>query len=155
LQSDLTRVTTFMYGREGSLRTYNEIGIPDPHHPTSHHGGDPVKIEKITRINTFHAEQFAYFLGKLTDTREGDGTLLDHSMVLYASAIADGSSHSHVDLPVIVAGHGNGGLKTGQHVRYNKGTPMTNLLLTLLDRMDVHAEKIGDSTGRLEHLTDL
>lgn len=154
IQADLTRVTTFMYGREGSLRTYNEIGIPDPHHPTSHHGGDPEKIEKITRINTFHAEQLAYFLGRLKATPEGDGTLLDHSMILYASAIADGSSHTHVDLPVLVAGHGNG-LKTGQHIRYAKGTPFTNLLMTLLDRMDVRPEKIGDSTGKLEYLTDL
>jgi hypothetical protein len=155
IQSDLTRVTTFMFGREGSLRTYNEIGIPDPHHPTTHHRGNPELVEKVTKINTFHAEHFAYFLGRLKSTPEGDGNLLDHSMVVYASAIADGSRHTHTDLPAIIAGHGKGALKVGQHTRYAEGTPMTNLWLTLLDRMDIHPETIGDSTGRLEHLTEL
>jgi hypothetical protein len=155
IQADLTRVTTFMTGREGSLRTYNEIGIPEPHHPLTHHRGNLENIEKITRINTFHAEHLAYFLGKLKAAGEGDGTLLDHSMVVFASAIADGNQHSHDNLPCLVAGRGNGSLQPGRYLTYPKGTPMTNLFLTLLDRMGVHPETIGDSTGKLEHLTSL
>jgi hypothetical protein len=144
-----------MIGREGSQRTYDEIGIPDPHHPLTHHMGNKEKIEKVTLINTFHAEQLAYFLTKMKATKEGDGTLLDHSMIVYGSGIADGSEHSHVNLPIIIAGHGNGALKGGRYVKYAAGTPTTNLWLTLLDRMEVHPESVGDSTGRLDHLTDL
>ena len=155
IQADLTRVATFMIGREGSQRTYEEIGISEPHHPLTHHRGAADNIEKITRINTFHAEQFAYFLGKLKSTREGDGTLLDHSMVVYGSGIADGNQHSHENLPMLVAGRGNGGLKPGRYLTYPKGTPTTNLWLTLLDRMDVHPESVGDSTGRLDHLAGI
>lgn len=155
MQADLTRTATFMFGREGSQRTYEEIGISEAHHPLTHHRGDKGSIEKVTRINTFHAEQFAYFLGKLKTTKEGDGTLLDHSMVVYGSGIADGSEHSHNNLPILLAGRGNGALKQGRYLTYPKGTPTTNLWLTLLDRMDIHPETIGDSTGRLEHLTDL
>ncbi len=155
MQADLTRTATFMVGREGSQRTYDEIGIPEPHHPLTHHRGNKESIEKVTQINTFHAQQFAYFLGKLKSTREGDGTLLDHSMVVYGSGIADGSQHTHENLPILVAGRGNGALKPGRNLTYAKGTPTTNLWLTLLDRMDVHPESIGDSTGRLEHLTNL
>ncbi len=154
MQADLTRTATFMIGREGSQRTYDEIGIPDPHHPLTHHMGNKEKIEKVTQINTFHAEQLAYFLTKMKATKEGDGTLLDHSMVVYGSGIADGSQHTHVNLPILIAGHGNGALKGGRYIRYAEGTPTTNLWLTLLDRMDVHPESVGDSTGRLEHLTD-
>jgi hypothetical protein len=155
IQADLTRTATFMVGREGSQRTYDEIGIPEPHHPLTHHRGNKDSIEKVTQINTFHAQQFAYFLGKLKATKEGDGTLLDHSMVVYGSGIADGSQHTHENLPIIVAGRGNGSLKPGRYLKYPKGTPTTNLWLTLLDRMEVHPETVGDSTGRLEHLTDL
>ncbi len=155
MQADLTRTATFMIGREGSQRTYNEIGIAEPHHPLTHHRGNPDNIEKITRINTFHAEQFAYFLGKLKSTQDGDGTLLDHSMIVYGSGISDGNAHSKVNLPVVLAGRGNGALKPGRHIAFPKGTPMTNLYLTLLDRMDVHPETIGDSTGKLQHITDL
>ena len=155
MQADLTRTGTFMIGREGSQRTYNEIGIPDPHHALTHHRGNKDSIEKVTLINTFHASQFAYFLDKLKATKEGDGTLLDHSMLVYGSGIADGSEHSHINLPILVAGHGKGALKGGQYLKYAAGTPTTNLWLTLLDRMDVHPETIGDSTGRLEHLTNL
>jgi hypothetical protein len=153
-QGDLTRVTTLMAGREGSTRTYTEIGIPDQHHPLTHHRGNPEMIDKVTRINLFHVEQFAYFLQKLAATSDGDATLLDRVMVVYGSAIADGNAHSHVNLPVLLAGRG-GGLEPGRHVRYARGTPMTNLYMTLLDRMGVHPEKIGDSTGKIEHLTDL
>jgi len=155
MQADMTRSLTFMVGREGSQRTYDEIGIPEPHHPLTHHRGNKEFIEKVTQINSFHATQFAYFLGKLKATKEGDGTLLDHSMVVYGSGIADGSEHSHVNLPMIVAGRGNGALKPGRFLKYASGTPTTNLWLTLLDRMDVHPEIVGDSTGRLEHLTDI
>jgi hypothetical protein len=155
MQADLTRTATFMIGREGSQRTYEEIGIPEAHHPLTHHRGNKEFIEKVTQINTFHATQFAYFLGRLKATKEGDGTLLDHSMVVYGSGIADGSSHSHENLPILIAGRGNGALESGRYVQYPKGTPTTNLWLTLLDRMDVHPESVGDSTGRLEHLTSL
>jgi hypothetical protein len=155
IQADVTRTITFMVGREGSQRTYEEIGISEAHHPLTHHRGNKDSIEKVTRINTFHAEQFAYFLGRLKSTKEGDGTLLDHSMVVYGSGIADGSEHTHENLPILLAGRGNGALKPGRYLTYPKGTPTTNLWLTLLDRMDIHPESIGDSTGRLEHLTDL
>jgi hypothetical protein len=155
MQADLTRTATFMIGREGSQRTYEEIGIADPHHPLTHHMGNKEKIEKVTQINVFHAEQFAYFLGKMKATKEGDGTLLDHSMIVYGSGIADGSEHSHVNLPILLAGRGNGAIKPGRFLKYPKDTPVTNLWLTLLDRMDVHPETVGDSTGRLEHLTSL
>jgi hypothetical protein len=155
IQADLTRTATFMIGREGSQRTYDEIGIPEPHHPLTHHRGNKESIEKVTQINTFHAQQLAYFLNKMKSTREGDGSLLDHSMMVYGSGIADGSEHSHVNLPILIAGKGNGQLKTGRSLKYAAGTPVTNLWLTLLDRMDVHPESVGDSTGRLEHLTNL
>jgi hypothetical protein len=155
MQADLTRTATFMIGREGSQRTYDEIGIPDPHHALTHHRGNKDSIEKVTQINTFHAQQFAYFLERMKATNEGDGTLLDHSMMVYGSGIADGSDHSHVNLPILIAGKGNGALKGGRYVKYAAGTPTTNLWLTLLDRMGVHPETVGDSTGRLEHLTDI
>jgi hypothetical protein len=154
-QADLTRVSTLMLGREGSVRTYPEIGINDPHHPLTHHRNLPDMIEKVTRINCHHAELFAYYLGKLKSTADGDGTLLDNAMVVYGSGINDGNSHSHEDLPLVLAGRGAGSLKPGRHIQFAKGTPMTNLYLSLLERMDVHPEKIGDSTGKLTTLTDL
>ncbi|HXF26330.1 MAG TPA: DUF1552 domain-containing protein [Bryobacteraceae bacterium] len=154
-QTDMTRVATLVIAREGSVRTYGEIGIPDPHHPLSHHRGNPEWIEKLVRINTFHASMFAYFLGKLKAAPDGDGTLLDHSMLVYGSGISDGNRHTHEDLPVLLAGRGNGSLKTGRHIAFDKETPVTNLYLTLLDRMGVEAETIGDSTGELHHVTEL
>lgn len=154
-QSDTTRVSTMVVGREGSTRTYGEIGVPDPHHPLSHHRGNPEWIGKLAQINKFHVELFAYFLNRLKQTQDGDGTLLDHSMIVYGSAISDGNRHLHYDLPVLVAGRGNGSLKTGRHVKYNENTPMTNLYMTLLDRVGVEPETIGDSTGKLAHLTDV
>jgi hypothetical protein len=153
-QGDLTRVVTFVVGREGSVRSYPEIGIPEQHHPLTHHGGNAELIEKVTRINCFHVEQFAGFLSRMAATQDGDGTLLDHSLIVYGSAIADGNTHSHENLPVLLAGRG-GGLQPGRHLRYAKGTPMTNLYLTLLDRMGLHPESIGDSTGKADHLADL
>ena len=154
-QADLTRVSTLVIGREGSTRTYGEIGVPDPHHPLSHHRGNPEFIEKLAKINQYHIEMFSYFLGKLKSTQDGDGSLLDHSMLVYGSAISDGNRHSHDDLPVLMAGRANGMLKTGRHVVYEKETPMTNLYLTLLDRMGIEPESIGDSTGQLQHVTDI
>jgi hypothetical protein len=154
-QADLTRVTTLMLGREGSMRVYPEIGIPDPHHPLTHHRDNPDWIEKVTQINCLHTELFAYFLKKLKSTPDGDGSLLDHSMIVYGSGLSDGNRHTHEDLPVLLAGRGDGSLKPGRHIVYPSGTPITNLYLTLLDRVGVHPEKIGDSTGKVEHLTEL
>jgi hypothetical protein len=154
-QADVTRVVTMMIGREGSLQSYPEIGVPDSHHPLTHHRGNPDFIAKVARINAFHLELFARFVEKLKQTPDGDGSLLDHTMVVYGSAISDGDRHTHDDLPVLLAGGGGAGLKTGRHLVYAKDTPLTNLYLTLLDRMGVRPESIGDSTGRLEQLADL
>ena len=153
-QADLTRVATMMVGREGSVQTYPEIGVPDPHHPLTHHRNNPEWIEKVTRINTFHMELFSYFVSRLKATPDGDGTLLDHSMLVYGSAIGDGNRHTHEDLPLLLVGRG-GDLKPGRHVVYEPETPMTNLYLTLLDRMGVRPETIGDSTGRVAHLSEV
>jgi hypothetical protein len=154
-QADLTRVSTLLFGREASVRTYPEVGVTDPHHPLSHHRNLPENIEKLTKINTYHAGLFAYFLGRLKSIQDGDGTLLDHSMIVYGGAICDGNSHSHENLPVLLAGHGNGKIKGGRHIQYAEGTPMTNLYLSLLDNMNVQTEKLGDSTGKLQYLTEL
>jgi len=154
-QADLTRISTFMICREGSTRTYREIGVPDAHHPLTHHRNNPEWIEKVTKINCFHLEQFAYFIDKLKSTPDGDGTLLDRMMVVYGSGLSDGNQHTHNELPVVLAGAGNGALRPGRHVRYPKETPMNNLYVAMLDHMGVPPEKIGDSTGELEHLTDL
>ena len=154
-QADLTRISTFMICREGSTRTYREIGVSDAHHPLTHHRNNPEWIEKVTKINCFHLEQFAYFIDKLKSTPDGDGTLLDRMMVVYGSGLSDGNQHTHNELPVVLAGAGNGALRPGRHVRYPKETPMNNLYVAMLDHMGVPPEKIGDSTGELEHLTDL
>jgi hypothetical protein len=151
-QADLTRVATLVVGREGSTRVYSEIGIPDPHHPLTHHRNNPDWIEKITQINTFHVELFAYFLKRLKSTADGDGTLLDNSMIVYGSGLSDGNRHTHEDIPVLLAGRGGGALKPGRHIVYERETPITNLYLALLDRMDVRPESIGDSSGKLERL---
>jgi hypothetical protein len=155
LQSDMTRVVTMMMGREGSMRTYPEIGVPDPHHPLTHHRNNEEWMERVSQINRFHTELFAYFLGRLQDTPDGDGTLLDHAMVVYGSGLSDGNRHTHEDLPVVLFGRGGGAFRTGRHIVYPKDTPMTNLYLTLLDRMGVRPESIGDSTGHIEHLTEV
>lgn len=152
-RTDLTRVSTLMLGREGSRRVYPEIGIPDPHHPLSHHRNNAEWIEKLAKINLFHVELFAYFLNKLKTTQDGDGTLMDRTIVVYASAIADGNRHSHEDLPVLVAGRGNGTIKPGRHIAYPAGTPMTNLYMSVLGHAGVQPEKIGDSTGKLQELS--
>jgi hypothetical protein len=152
-QADLTRVVTIVMGREGSLRTYNHIGIPDGHHPLSHHGNRPDWLAKMSVINQHHAQLYTHFLAKLKRTEDGDGTLLDHSMLLYGSGLSDSNRHLHDNLPIALFGRGNGSLKPGSHIAYEQPTPMTNLYLTMLDRMGVRPEKLGDSTGKVEHLS--
>lgn len=145
-QADLTRVNTLMLAREVSGRSYPEIDVPDAHHPMSHHGNDPEKIAKLTKINTLHMEQVAYYLKRMSETKDGNGTLLDNTLLLAGASLADPNKHSHKDLPTIVAG----GLTTGnRHLVAEKGTPMTNLMLSMMDQLDVKVDKLGDSTGRL------
>jgi hypothetical protein len=155
MQMDATRVITLMMGREGSTRAYREIGISDAHHPLTHHRNDETMVSKVKQINRYHVEQFAYFIGKLRQTQDGDGTLLDHSMILYGSGLADGNRHTHHDLPVLLVGGGNGTLKPGRHVRYASETPMNNLFVAMLDRMGVEVESLGDSNGKLGYLSEL
>ncbi len=152
LQGDVTRVITFQLARETSNRTYPEIGVPDPHHPLSHHGNDPDKIARMAKINSFHVSLFAEFLGKLAGTKEGNGTLLDHSLYLYGSGIGNPNVHDHSNLPVLVAGGAAGGMKGGRHIRYDKPTPLANLHLTLLDKVGVRLDKFGDSNGKVDEL---
>jgi hypothetical protein len=150
-QTDMTRVCTFQVGHEMSGRAYPELGFGDAHHSVTHHQGDPEKIAKVIQINIFHAKMLAYYLGQLRNTPDGDGSLLDHSLILYGGAISDGNLHLFTDLPLLLFGDGVGAIKGGRHVRYKRGTPMANLLLTMLDKANVpHVEKLGDSTGRLE-----
>lgn len=151
-QGDITRVITFQLARETSNRTYPEIGVPDPHHPLSHHGNDPAKIEKIAQINRFHVSLFAEFLAKLQATREGDGTLLDHSLLLYGSGMGNPNLHDHDELPILVAGGAAGRMRGGRHIRFGKLTPLANLHLTLLDKIGVRIETFGDSRGKVEEL---
>ena len=148
MQADMTRVGTFMIGREVSGRSYPEIGVPDAHHPLSHHGGDPEKIAKLTKINTLHMEQVAYYLKRISETKDGDKPLIASTMVLAGASLADPNRHDHRNLPVIVAG---GLIKGDRHVTVDKDTPMTNMMLAMMDTLDVHADKLGDSTGRLSN----
>ena len=155
-QADLTRVITFMIGREGNNRSYRNIGISDGHHDCTHHQNDPEKIEKTTKIDTYHVKLFSYMLEKMQATRDGEGSLLDHSMLLYGSSICDGNAHTHHDLPLVLAGGAGGQIKGGRHIRFPKETPMNNLLLTMLARAGLPApEKLGDSTGKIEHLSEV
>ena len=154
-RSDMTRVVTFMLGRELNFRTYPEIGITEGHHGLSHHQDNPTQLAKYARLNTYQTELFAWFLDKLKSTPEGDGSLLDHSMFLYGAALSNPNLHAHYDLPVAVVGGGAGHLRGGRHLVYRTETPMTNLLLSLLDKAGVPVEKLGDSTGRLELLSGI
>ncbi len=147
-ETDLTRVATFMMGREITGRTYPEIGVPDAHHPISHHQKDPVKLEKLRKINRYHVELFTKFIERLASTPDGDGTLLDHSMIIYGAGMSDSNTHGSYDLPIMLAGGAAG--TGGRHTKYAKDTPLANLHLTLLDRMGVPVENLGNSTGRLE-----
>lgn len=148
-QADLTRVATMMIGRESSIRSYDHLGLPESHHQLSHHKNEPATLAKLVKIQTYHMELFARFVAKLKSTQDGDATLLDRSMILYGAGIADSNRHTHDDLPVLVVGTGNGSLKSGRHIDYGKDTPVTNLLLALLDRVHVRPGRLGDSTGVL------
>lgn len=154
-QTDATRVITLMMAREGSTRAYREIGVTDAHHPMTHHRNNEEMVEKVRKINRYHVEQFAYFIEKLAATPDGDGTLLDHSMIVYGSGISDGNRHTHHDLPVLLAGRGNGALKPGRHIRFPAETPMANLFLSMLDRMNVPIDHLGDSNGKVADLGEL
>ena len=154
-QTDSTRILTFMIGPEGSNRNYPEIGVSDAHHGLSHHRRDQEKIRKVSKINRFHIEQFAYFLGKMKSVSDGEETLLDSSMIVYGSGLSDGNLHTHEGLPVLLAGRGGKTLKPGRHMVYPEKTPLNNLFLSMLDRMGIPTETLGDSTGKLEHLSDI
>jgi len=147
MQGDVTRVITFQLARETSNRTYPEVGVSDPHHPLSHHGNDPAKIERLAKINAFHVSLFAEYLQKLAATKEGDGTLLDHSLLLYGSGMGNPNVHDHTNLPAIVAGGHSAGVKGQRLLRSEKTVPLANLHLTLLDKAGVKLEKFGDSSG--------
>ncbi len=146
-ETDLTRVATFMLGREITGRTYAEIGVSDAHHPISHHQRDPEKLQKLTKINHYHVQLFSDFLDRLRSTPDGDGSLLDHAMIIYGAGMGDSNSHTSENLPILLAGGGAG--TGGRHVRYPEETPMANLHLSLLDKMGVPVESLGHSTGRL------
>jgi hypothetical protein len=148
-EADITRVSTFLFGQEFTLQTWPEIGVPEPWHSLSHHQLDPDKLEKIAKIDAYHIEMLGYFLEKLQATPDGDGTLLDHTMALYGAGFSDGNTHAHVNLPLLVAGGAAGRLKGGRHLVYPKGTPMANLLVSMVNIMGVPLEQIGDSTGPL------
>jgi hypothetical protein len=155
MQADVTRVLTFQLARETSNRTYPEIGVPDPHHPLTHHGNAPDKVAKMAKINAFHVSLFAYYLEKLKATREGDGSLLDNSLILYGSGMGDPNVHDHVNLPILVAGNGAGTPNGARHIKYDKPTPLANLHLTLLERVGVRMDAFADSKGRVDELLSL
>ena len=152
-QTDTTRVATFVLANEGSNRSYPFIGVRDGHHSISHHGHDPVKLAKIQDINVFHSTALAYLLERLKAVKEGDGNLLDHSMIVYGSGNGDGDRHNHDDLPILLAGGGCGTLKQGRHIVYQKETPINNLWVSMLNRMDIRDVQLGDSTGELKKLS--
>ena len=154
-QTDMTRVITFMLGRAGSNRPYRNIGISDGHHSITHHQNDPVKIANVAKIDAYLVRTFAYFLQKLKDTPDGDGNLLDHSLILYGSGLGDANVHTHHELPTAVLGGGAGQMKGGRHLKYAKDTPLNNLLVSLLHKGGVRTENFGDATGELEHLSDV
>ena len=151
-QADMTRVVTFLVTHEGTSRAYREIGIPDGHHPLTHHRNQADLIEKVAQINVYHVQQFAKWMTKLKSIREGDRSLLDNSMIVYGAGLSDGNRHLHEDLPTLIVGNAGGSFKTGRRIIYRRETPMCNLFLTMMDRMGVHMDDFGDSTGRLEGL---
>ena len=155
MQGDVTRVITFQLARETSTRTYPEIGVPDPHHPLTHHGNDPAKVARMAKINAFHVSLFAYYLEKLKTTPEGDGSLLDHSLILYGSGMGDPNIHDHINLPIVVARGGGGRVKGGRHIKYAAPRPLADLHLTLLDRVGVHLDAFADSKGKIDEILSL
>jgi len=154
-QGDITRIFTFMIGREQSGRTFPEMGIPDAHHAISHHQNDPVKLGKLAKVNTYHVTLFTRLLEKLKATPDGDGSLLDNSIMIYGSGMSNGNAHDPKNLPIILLGGGSGHLKGGRHIQYPKDTPLANLHLTVLDMLGVHVERIGDSTGEFKELSGI
>ena len=154
LQADVTRVITFQLARETSTRTYPEIGVPDPHHPCTHHNNDPEKVAKVAKINAFHVSLFAYFLEKLKATPDGNGSLFDHSLYLYGSGMGNPNVHDHVNLPILVAGGGAGIHKGGRHIKYKEPQPLANLHLTLLEKSGVHLDAFADSKGLVKELIE-
>ena len=154
-QTDLTRVSTCMLAKEVSVWAYPELGVSDSHHPVSHHENDPQKLDRLGKINAYHMTQFAHFVERLASTPEGDGTLLDSSVLVYGAGISDSNTHFHDDLPIALVGGAAAGIRGGRHIRYPKETPLTNLFVTVLDRMGVPAETIGDSTGKVDRLFDV
>ena len=153
-QGDITRVSIFQMARETSNRTYPQVGVTDPHHPLSHHGNDPDKIERMSKINRYHVQLFSEFLEKLKATPEGDSNLLENSLIMYGSGMGNPNVHDHTQLPIVVAGGAAGGMQGGRHIRYDKATPLANLHLTLLDKVGVDLERFGDSNGQITELFD-
>ncbi len=154
-QADVTRVSTLMISKETSSRPYPQAGVKEGHHALSHHGGDPAKLALQTKINTYHVQLIAHFLEKMRAVEDGDGTLLDHAMLLYGSGMGDGNVHGHVHLPILLAGGAGGRLKGGRHLAYEEGTPIANLLVSMAEISGVPTDHIGNSRGELAHLTDL
>jgi hypothetical protein len=154
-QTDLTRVSTFMLAKEVSGRSYPEIGVADSHHPVSHHQDEPAKLERLYKINEYHFRQFAYLVDKLSKLPDGDGNMLDHTLFLYGTGISDSNTHFHDDLPIALVGGKAAGIRGGRYIRYPKGTPLTNLHVTILQNMGVPVEQVGDSTGTVDRLTDM
>ena len=152
-QADLTRVITFMIAHETSNRAYPEINVSDAHHPLSHSGRDPEKVEKLKQVNKFHGDLFGYYIDRLAKTEDGDGSLLDQSMIIYGAGISDGNVHNHHKLPILLAGGGGGSLKGNQHISYDDDPPVTNLFMTLLDKLGVRQDTFGDSTGEIKELS--
>jgi hypothetical protein len=152
LQADMTRVITFQMAREASTRTYPHIGVPEPHHPISHHTNDAEKLTKLARINAHHVSLFAYFIEKMRATEDGTGSLLDHSVYVLGSGMGNPDVHDHSNLPIVVAGKAAGALKGARHIKYEKQTPLANLHLTLLDKIGVRLDRFVDSTGKIEEL---
>ena len=148
-QADVTRVATFAFANEGSTKSYRFLGVPEGHHDLSHHGRDPEKQAKVERINTYHIEQFAYFLQKLKSMPEGAGSVLDSAAIVYGSGISDGDRHNHDDLPILVAGRAGGTLAPGRHLTFKANTPLNNLYSTLLARAGIPPSQLGDATGFL------
>jgi hypothetical protein len=154
-QTDMTRISTFMMAREVSAHAYPEIGVADSHHPLSHHQDEPAKLERLHKINEYHFQQFAHLVKKLSTMPEGDGTMLDYTLFMYGTGISDSNTHFHDDLPIALVGGKAAGINGGRYIRYPKGTPLSNMHLTLLEKLGVPAEKFGNSTGKVNRLTDV